>query len=87
MSALKYWIWLSSLEGVSVRARAAVIRRFGDAESDPGVQRRGLSSDKRSRFDVDSDSGSAGYARAGQKDGRRAAERNRKRRLVRDRRF
>ena len=33
MSALKYWIWLSSLEGVSVRAKAAVIRRFGDAES------------------------------------------------------
>ena len=33
MSALKYWIWLSSLEGVGVRAKAAVIRRFGDAES------------------------------------------------------
>lgn len=33
MSALKYWIWLSSLEGVGIRARAAVIRRFGDAES------------------------------------------------------
>ena len=33
MSALKYWIWLSALEGVSVRTKAAVIRRFGDAES------------------------------------------------------
>ena len=33
MSALQYWIWLSSLEGVSVRAKAAVIRRFGDAET------------------------------------------------------
>ena len=33
MSALKYWIWLSSLEGVGMRAKAAVIRRFGDAES------------------------------------------------------
>ncbi len=33
MSALKYWIWLSSLEGLSVRGRAAVIRRFGDPES------------------------------------------------------
>ena len=33
MSAVTYWVWLSSLEGVSVRARAAVIRRFGDAES------------------------------------------------------
>ncbi len=33
MSALKYWIWLSSIEGVSVRAKAAVVRRFGDAES------------------------------------------------------
>jgi DNA processing protein len=33
MSSLKYWVWLSSLEGVSGRARAAVIRRFGDAES------------------------------------------------------
>ena len=33
MSALKYWVWLSSLEGLGIRARAAVIRRFGDAES------------------------------------------------------
>ena len=33
MSALKYWIWLSSLESVGIRAKAAVIRRFGDAES------------------------------------------------------
>ena len=33
MSALKYWIWLSSVEGVSIRARAELIRRFGDAES------------------------------------------------------
>ena len=33
MSALKYWIWLSSLEGVGIRARAEVIRHFGDAES------------------------------------------------------
>ena len=33
MSALKYWILLSSAEGVSVRARAELIRRFGDAES------------------------------------------------------
>ena len=33
MSALQYWIWLSSLEGVSVRAKTAVIRRFGDAET------------------------------------------------------
>ncbi len=33
MSALRYWIWLSSLEGVSARTKAALIRRFGDAES------------------------------------------------------
>lgn len=33
MSALKYWIWLSSAEGVGIRAKAALIRRFGDAES------------------------------------------------------
>ena len=33
MSSLKYWIWLSSLEGLSVRGRTAVIRRFGDPES------------------------------------------------------
>lgn len=31
MSAVSYWIWLSSL-GVSPRAKAAVVRRFGDAE-------------------------------------------------------
>ena len=33
MSALSYWIWLSSLDTVSPRAKTAVIRRFGDAES------------------------------------------------------
>ena len=33
MSAVTYWVWLSSLETVSVRAKAALIRRFGDAES------------------------------------------------------
>ena len=33
MSALKYWVWLSSIEGLSIRGKAAVIRRFGDAES------------------------------------------------------
>lgn len=33
MSALRYWVWLSSLEDVSVRAKASLIRRFGDAES------------------------------------------------------
>ena len=33
MSAVMYWVWLSSLEGVSAGARAAVIRRFGDAET------------------------------------------------------
>ena len=31
MSTVSYWIWLSSL-GVSPRAKAAVVRRFGDAE-------------------------------------------------------
>ena len=33
MSAVTYWVWLSSLETVSVRAKATLIRRFGDAES------------------------------------------------------
>ena len=33
MSAVTYWVWLSSLDTVSVRAKAALIRRFGDAES------------------------------------------------------
>lgn len=33
MSALQYWVWLSSCEGLGARARAAVIRRFGDAEN------------------------------------------------------
>ena len=33
MSAVKYWIWLSALDTLSVRAKAALIRRFGDAES------------------------------------------------------
>jgi len=32
MSAVTYWVWLSSLDAVSVRAKAALIRRFGDAE-------------------------------------------------------
>lgn len=31
MSAVSYWIWLSALP-IGVRAKAAVIRRFGDAE-------------------------------------------------------
>lgn len=31
MSAVDYWLWLSAL-GVSAKAKAAVIRRFGDAE-------------------------------------------------------
>ena len=33
MSAVKYWIWLSALDTLSVRAKASLIRRFGDAES------------------------------------------------------
>ena len=32
MSALTYWVWLSALEGVSPRTKAALVRRFGDAE-------------------------------------------------------
>lgn len=30
---LQYWIWLSSIKGLSCRSQAAVIRHFGDAES------------------------------------------------------
>lgn len=33
MSAVTYWVWLSALDTVSVRAKAALIRAFGDAES------------------------------------------------------
>lgn len=33
MSSLRYWVWLSALGAVSAKGRAAVIRRFGDAES------------------------------------------------------
>lgn len=33
MSALRYWVWLSSLDALSPRAKTALIRRYGDAES------------------------------------------------------
>ena len=33
MSAVKYWVWLSALDNVGVRAKAALIRRCGDAEN------------------------------------------------------
>ena len=33
MSAVRYWLWLSSLGALGARGRAAVIRRFGDPES------------------------------------------------------
>ena len=32
MSALKYWLWLSAAEGLSPRAKAELIRHYGDAE-------------------------------------------------------
>ena len=33
MSALKYWLWLSAAEGVSCKAKSALIDRYGDAET------------------------------------------------------
>lgn len=33
MSSIKYWVWLSAMGELSAKARAAVIARFGDAES------------------------------------------------------
>ena len=32
MSALKYWLWLSAAEGVSPKAKAALVKYYGDAE-------------------------------------------------------
>ena len=32
MSAIKYWLWLSSLTNVRPAAKAALINHYGDAE-------------------------------------------------------
>ena len=33
MASLKYWMWLSSLKGLSGQTRLTLLRRFGDPEN------------------------------------------------------